>query len=491
MDWEINRTDLIKVAWALYEQGDFPKALQVWKSIRKLFPCEPEVYRGSALAHKQMGDYESADMALHEGATLHPSNRTLSADYAHLAQDQRNWAAAFERWESYSTRFPGDAFGFVGASIALRELQRYDEAEQILLAALDAHPDNSQLLANRAYVAQQRGDWARALAHWNVFRGKVPDDPVGYASTGAALLELQRFEQADAVLEEGLRRFPNHQQLVGNYAWVATRMRDLPEALKRWSKYRDQFPTDSLGHGQTKWVLNELGRFEEASRLASSARSSDESALEVGPLMLGFESLGDNCEFGVVQRHYGAEPLGLLRFTSTPSKLLMMALDSGFVGVGDPGNTVLTTFNGEYVTSDKRYHMSMHTFIPDKGDDRDKRFVSVCRRIRFLRDKLLQDLKDAEKIFVYSCREGLGDSEIRELWSALRRHGDNRLLFVRSVADRSAAGSVRLLENSLAVGFIDKLAVDGPSFEIWLQLCRQASLLLGQHSRQSAEPMCA
>jgi hypothetical protein len=32
----------------------------------------------------------------------------------------------------------------------------------------------------------------------------------------------------------------------------------------------------------------------------------------------GFENLGGNCEFGLVQRHFGAEPLSLLRWTATP-----------------------------------------------------------------------------------------------------------------------------------------------------------------------------
>ena len=182
-------------------------------------------------------------------------------------------------------------------------------------------------------------------------------------------------------------------------------------------------------------VLSELGRFEDASLLASNSAKHDTNDPELVELMFDLKSLGDNCEFGVVQRYYGAEPLGLLRFTSTPSKLLIAALNNGFAGVGDPENTTLITHQGDYVSGDKRYHMVMHTFIPDIGDDRNKRLLSVCRRIRFLREKLLQDLKDAEKIFVYSCREVLNESEIRELRSALLRYGDNRLLFVKSATE--------------------------------------------------------
>ena len=31
-------------------------------------------------------------------------------------------------------------------------------------------------------------------------------------------------------------------------------------------------------------------------------------------LLLQFEPIGDNCEFGLMQQYFGAEPLSLLRF---------------------------------------------------------------------------------------------------------------------------------------------------------------------------------
>ncbi|MBE7247769.1 MAG: hypothetical protein INR63_22720, partial [Actinomycetospora chiangmaiensis] len=36
-----------------------------------------------------------------------------------------------------------------------------------------------------------------------------------------------------------------------------------------------------------------------------------------------FRSLGDNCEFGFVQRYGGVEPSGLLRFSYTPMEDLI------------------------------------------------------------------------------------------------------------------------------------------------------------------------
>jgi hypothetical protein len=62
-------------------------------------------------------------------------------------------------------------------------------------------------------------------------------------------------------------------------------------------------------------------------------------------MITAFESLGDNCEFGLVQRRMGAEPLGLLRFSYVELPLLVRGLRCGFEGLGDP-NTVEVTAEG-------------------------------------------------------------------------------------------------------------------------------------------------
>ncbi|HEX2941395.1 MAG TPA: hypothetical protein VHO91_10130 [Rhodopila sp.] len=59
-------------------------------------------------------------------------------------------------------------------------------------------------------------------------------------------------------------------------------------------------------------------------------------------ILFAFESLGDNCEFGLVQRYHGIEPLGLLRLAgfNVPFEARLAkrthALRLGFDGLGAP-----------------------------------------------------------------------------------------------------------------------------------------------------------
>jgi hypothetical protein len=82
-----------------------------------------------------------------------------------------------------------------------------------------------------------------------------------------------------------------------------------------------------------------------------------------------FESLAGRyrgCEFGLVQRHYGIEPLGLLRWSNITPDNLAVALERRFEGVGSKQQTELrisTDGLNEYSTHDRRFGMAMHTFV--------------------------------------------------------------------------------------------------------------------------------
>src|ERR1700761_7486556 len=77
-------------------------------------------------------------------------------------------------------------------------------------------------------------------------------------------------------------------------------------------------------------------------------------------LAVQFESLGDNCELGLVQRRVGAEPLGLLRFSGTPLRSLLRAMAARFAQIGDPAYVRLEPEHGEYMVKLTKYDFTYH-----------------------------------------------------------------------------------------------------------------------------------
>ena len=187
----------------------------------------------------------------------------------------------------------------------------------------------------------------------------------------------------------------------------------------------------------------------------------------------------------IFQREFEAEPLGLLRWADLSHEALAEALETQFDGVGLPEHTLLfvppTDGRREYWTRDSRYWMAMRTFVPADEIAEDKMFERVCRRLQFLRRKLIEDLAAGNKIFVYKVlARNLTDSEIGRIRQAVRRYGENTLLYVGYADADHSPGTVEQPEPGLMLGYVERFAFSpddrslGPATEEWLAVCRAA-----------------
>ncbi|MBV8704933.1 MAG: hypothetical protein JO118_14630, partial [Acetobacteraceae bacterium] len=174
-------------------------------------------------------------------------------------------------------------------------------------------------------------------------------------------------------------------------------------------------------------------------------------------LIQHFESLGDNCEFGLVQRFVGAEPLGFFRFNYAGLPMLTRMLETEFRDIDRPEDIELVRASAadtELVVQNRRYGYRYHTFRhdPDPTQAREQQL----KVIPFLRDKLLADLRAGEKIFVRKGVRSVG--EAATLARLMRRYGPTTLLWVTPEDEANVRGSVRVLEAGLMQGFMDRLA---------------------------------
>ncbi len=262
-------------------------------------------------------------------------------------------------------------------------------------------------------------------------------------------------------------------------------------ALDYWG---DLFESDPAPDASGQWVVNPdtvtLGMAEITQRLERPVTTKsppdplgrqviDKSIDEI---MLAFESLGDNCEFGFVQRHAGIEPLGLLRFAGIHLDQLVNGLATKFPDLGSidairvypagsPGRRELMVHE---TSIDMRYH----TFIREGEVDPDEFREREARRLGFLRRKLLDDLAVGEKIWVWRELDVADPARLQPLLGALRNLGPNVLLWVVEADANHPPGTLEHLEHDFLKGYVERLARYEAAADIepfsWFEVCTKA-----------------
>lgn len=205
---------------------------------------------------------------------------------------------------------------------------------------------------------------------------------------------------------------------------------------------------------------------------------------ELRDVMMQFESLGSNCEFGIAQRFYKAEPIGLLRWAFAKLPDVLSGLESRFDGIGQADSIVIKrTPRKEYMVEEARFHYLYHSFVFEHEMSEEDLRKRETRRLAYLGGKLIEDLEAGEKIFVIKRNQPIERPEAKKLLRRLRTFNPgNRLLWVTLPTPRDDAGTVRWADDGLMRGFLSRFAdplrvMHTTPSEEWGVICRKALAL--------------
>ena len=189
-----------------------------------------------------------------------------------------------------------------------------------------------------------------------------------------------------------------------------------------------------------------------------------------------FESIGDNCEFGLVQTSIGVDHLGFFRFNNTSLEALLRLLATNFQDFERALPIELeTACNNELIVYVPDYELRYHTFKHAGETDPAALLAQQRKVLQFLAEKFLDDLKSGNKIFVRKDNAEASTQNIERLHRALQQYGPNRLLWVTTTKSPSGAGRLEPVADGCYRGFMDCFSEyeDARSFSFkWFDLCR-------------------
>ncbi|KMO39795.1 hypothetical protein ACQVP2_12870 [Methylobacterium aquaticum] len=203
--------------------------------------------------------------------------------------------------------------------------------------------------------------------------------------------------------------------------------------------------------------------------------------LTAASLLGAFESLGDNCEFGIAQRYAGADPLGLFRLSSTPLADLTHAVETRFAHYGGADDIEVRVGAGGYLfCHSRRYGFAYHTGDMAPHVNPADILGREIRRVAYLKDRLLADLAAGDKILVRKGPPAETEGAVRRLFAALRAIGPVTLLRVCE-AGEIPPGRVVWRGEGLMQGTLPRFAPYAAATDAdlpgWLAVCGRAYAL--------------
>lgn len=189
--------------------GDWPAAAERSALLRARFPGLPEGYTIGIQALRGRGDLEGAKALVAQAMTVSERDPSLYVAWAEVALDGADWAEAEDATARLRENHPDHWIGWFLGARALMAQGRDDAADALLAAGRPRLAPVPAIETIWADAAARRGDWPAAIARAEHARALFPDVTNGTMQGVTALIQAGRLEEAAALADEGVRRFPD------------------------------------------------------------------------------------------------------------------------------------------------------------------------------------------------------------------------------------------------------------------------------------------
>ena len=280
--------DLTKAEAAAKEaQGrrDWPAALTHWEACLGAAPNHPRAFAwrgGRASALVECGRYMEAELEFTSLARGRPASPIGFVGQARVAQAQKNWILAIERWDECLRNFPGEA-GLMSwhqsRAGALKAAGRLVEAEDAYRFLATSWSDNPTGHIGQARVAQERRDWATAAALWDACIARFPADAAISSwrmARANCYVKIGRLSEAKDEFRVLATASANRAVALAELARVAEARKDWPAALEAWDKLVGipEVRQRALA-GRANCIVEMFGPSERAERAVEEALAGD------------------------------------------------------------------------------------------------------------------------------------------------------------------------------------------------------------------------
>ncbi len=261
----------IGLADIAHAKGEHDVAIERCAALRKQFPGVLQGYVVGAASLMIKDRLEEAEILTQKAITMFPEEVRGYIEHAYVATRRQDWQEALQRWQHVLNQF-GHQSGYTCSAQAMIQLERYDEADAILSAALVRFPTETGPGAELARSAQARGDSPEAIKRWKRLVQRFPLHMLSCLWAAEALEILGEAAEAERILCEGVDHFPSDLPPIIHLGMLLLRHRQFQAAVEVYATMRQRFPENETGYIRGAEALRQADRADDAAILTEEHR---------------------------------------------------------------------------------------------------------------------------------------------------------------------------------------------------------------------------
>ena len=247
-----------------HRQGDLVHAEELYSRVLQRHPTHPDALHLRGVLACQRGQHAVGVAFITQAIQANPLQPTYFLNRGIALRDLQRPQDALEDFEHAIRLDPNNVAAFRNQGIALRDLGRPEEALASYDHAIRLNPNAAEAYFNRGNLLRELHRNEEALADFDRALQHDPSHAVAFNNRGNVLLELRLLDQALASYCEALRLNPGYSAAYNNHGNALREMHRYSEALASYDKALGLNPScpKTLNNRGITWLY--MRRFKEA-----------------------------------------------------------------------------------------------------------------------------------------------------------------------------------------------------------------------------------
>ncbi len=230
------------------KEQDWAIAGFLWENLSNKFPKEMSAKIELAQNYQQLNELVKAKKVYQDAIHLNNNYFDAYLGLARVMMKQGEHQGSLEVWLGVKDKWPEKINGHLGAAICYKNLEKYNEAFQVVEQALITFPDNEQLLNEFIDIIYRSQDY-----QYGYDRLKNLKQSIGFSRQGVLeyqearlLAKLKRFEEAENKFKAIIDLYPNYSRVYLGFADFYTQQKREQDAVELLELGCSRFNNDQL-----------------------------------------------------------------------------------------------------------------------------------------------------------------------------------------------------------------------------------------------------